>query len=191
MAGAKLFSKLNVSASYWQMKLDERSFDLLAFNTPFGRYKFKRLPFCVHCVSEIFSKRISELLNGLEGAAHIQDDIIIWRDGKEQHDNRLKLVLDRIKSCGLKLNRVKCVFGVKKIKCVGHINPQSIINKAPARIQRMLLHLQKYDIELQFTPGTNIPTADALSRASLKYTSSSMLDYQVHLLMSNLQVSKN
>ena len=41
MAGAKLFSKLDASAGYWQMKLDEPSSDLLAFNTPFGRYKFK------------------------------------------------------------------------------------------------------------------------------------------------------
>ena len=83
------------SAGYWQMKLHETSSALLAFNTPFGRYKFKRLPFGVHCTSEIFSKRISELLNGLEGVAHIQDDMIIWGDGNEQHDNRLRIVLTR------------------------------------------------------------------------------------------------
>ena len=97
MAGAELFGKLHASAGYWQMKLDELSSDLLAFNTPFRRYKFKRLPFGVHCAIEVFSKRISELLNGLEGVAHIQDDIIIWGDGKEQHHNKLRLVLDRIK----------------------------------------------------------------------------------------------
>ena len=89
MSGAKLFSKLDASAGYWQMKLDEPSSDLPAFNTPFERYKFKRLPFGVHCASEIFSKLISELLCGLEGVAHIQDDIIIWGNGQEQHDNRL------------------------------------------------------------------------------------------------------
>ena len=120
------------------MKLDEPSSDLLAFNTPFGRYKFKRLPFGVHCVSEIFSKRISEPLNGLEGVAHIQDDIIIWGDGKEQHDNRLRLVLDRIKSCGLKLNRAKCVFGVKEIKYVGHIFSHQGLQVDPSKIKAIV-----------------------------------------------------
>ncbi len=60
------------------MKIDETSSNLLAYNTPFGRFKFKRLPFGVHCASEVFSNRISEILDGLEGVAHIQDDIIVW-----------------------------------------------------------------------------------------------------------------
>lgn len=68
---------------------------------------------------------------------------------------------------------------------------QRNIDKAPPRIQRMLLRLKKYDIELQFTPGTDIPIADALSRASLSSMSKSTLDYQVHLLVSNLPVSEN
>ena len=71
MSGATIFSKLDASAGYWQVKIDETSSDLLAFNTPFGRFKFKRLPFGVHCASEVFSKRISEILDGLEGVAHI------------------------------------------------------------------------------------------------------------------------
>ena len=78
MSGAKIFSKLDARAGYWQMKLDEPSSDLLAFNTPFGRYEFKRLPFGVHCASEVFSNQISNLIDGLEGVAHIQNDIIVW-----------------------------------------------------------------------------------------------------------------
>ena len=34
-------SGLNVSAGYWHVKVDEASSDLLAFNTPFGHYKFQ------------------------------------------------------------------------------------------------------------------------------------------------------
>ena len=103
-----------------------------------GRYKFKRLPFGVHCASEIFSKRISELLNGLDGVAHIQDDIIIWGDGKEQRDNRLRLVLDRIKSCGLKPIRAKCVFRIKEIKYVGHILSHEGLQVNPSKIEAIV-----------------------------------------------------
>ena len=121
MARAKIFTKLDASAGYWQVKLDNESSDLLAFNTFFGRYKFKRLPFGVHCASEVFSKRVSEIIDGLEGVAHIQDDIIIWGANREVHDNNLRKVLERIKLSGLKLNRNKCSFGIHEIKYVGQI----------------------------------------------------------------------
>ena len=121
MSGATIFSKLDASAGYWQVKVDEASSDLLAFNTPFGRFKFKRLPFGVHCASEVFSKRISEILDGLDGVAHIQDDIIVWGTDQENHDNNLSKVLERIRESGLKLNKKKCEFGIREIKYVGHI----------------------------------------------------------------------
>ena len=45
MAGAQYFSKLDASSGYWQVKVDDKSADLLTFGTPFRRYCFKRLPF--------------------------------------------------------------------------------------------------------------------------------------------------
>lgn len=55
----------------------------------------------------------------------------------------------------------------------------------------MLLRLQKYDMELQFTPGNTIQVVDTLSRTSLPVVAESKFDYQVHLLLSSLLVSDN
>ena len=38
---------------------------------------------------------------------------------------------------------------------------------APKHLQRMLLHLQKYDLEIYFKPGKHMYLADTLSRAPL------------------------
>ena len=57
MSGAKYFSKLDASSGYWQIPLDEASSDLTAFSTPFGRYKYTRLPFGLHSASEVFQKK--------------------------------------------------------------------------------------------------------------------------------------
>ena len=64
---------------------------------------------------------------------------------------------------------------------------------APARLQRMLLRLQKYDINLIYKPGKLLKAADTLSRAQLTETAEEISEQdmksQVHLLYANLPCS--
>ncbi|KAI8511980.1 hypothetical protein Bbelb_110800 [Branchiostoma belcheri] len=64
-------------------------------------------------------------------------------------------------------------------------------SSAPARLQRMLLRLQKYDLLVQHRPGKEIPVAAAMSRRYLEETDdmSETLKAQVHMVTSNLPVS--
>jgi hypothetical protein len=43
--GKKYFSLVDTKKGYWHVELDDESSHLCTFNTPFGRYRFKRLPF--------------------------------------------------------------------------------------------------------------------------------------------------
>ena len=54
MPQAKVFSVLDATSGYWQVKLDEESSKLCTFNTPFGRYRFTRLPFGIKSAPEVF-----------------------------------------------------------------------------------------------------------------------------------------
>ena len=104
MKGAKYFSKLDASSGYWQIQVDQESSKYLAFMTPWGRYRFLRLPFGLHSASEIFHSEVSQIINGMEGVENSQDDIIIWGRTEEEHNERLFQVLERIRASGLKLN---------------------------------------------------------------------------------------
>ena len=42
---AKVFSLLDICSGFWHVKFDKPSSYLTTFNTPFGRYRWKRLPF--------------------------------------------------------------------------------------------------------------------------------------------------
>ena len=54
---------------------------------------------------------------------------------------------------------------------------------APPRLQRMLLHLQKYDLNVEYRPGTSLVIADTLSRAPSKETEMEDQDlFQVHTI---------
>ena len=138
MSDAKFFSKMDTSVGYWQIKLDEDSANLLAFNTSFGRYCFMRMPFCIHSASEVFIKRISEIIEGLDGVAYIQDNIIIWALDKKTHVERLCIVLDQIKKSGFKLNKKKCVFSINELKFCGHIFSDQGMKADPDKISAII-----------------------------------------------------
>ena len=61
------------------------------------------------------------------------------------------------------------IYGKHVIIETDHKPLESIYNKplsqAPSRLQRMLLQLQEYDIELRYKKGSEMYLADALSRA--------------------------
>lgn len=57
---AKLFPKLDATSGFWQIGLTEESSKLCTFNSPYGRYRFTRLPFSISSASEIYQRTISD-----------------------------------------------------------------------------------------------------------------------------------
>ena len=53
------------------------------------------------------------------------------------------------------------------------------ILSAPFRLQRMLLRLQHFNLDVNYKPGAQMFTADHLSRASLKATEKAQGNFQV------------
>ncbi len=105
LSKAKYFTVLDASSGFWQLKLDEASSRLCTFNTPFGRYRFLRLAFGMNSAPEMFHRTVGQLFEGIEGIATYIDDLLIWGETKEQHDERLRQVLKRTRIKNFKLNK--------------------------------------------------------------------------------------
>lgn len=120
LAGCTLFSKLDLTYAYLQLKVDERSAEILTLNTPKGLYKVKRLPFGISASSSIFQQCMDNILLGIPGVSALLDDVIIGGPNVQEHDKRLEEVLQRLSSSGLKLKREKCVIKVTDIEFLGY-----------------------------------------------------------------------
>ncbi|GFO20128.1 Pol polyprotein [Plakobranchus ocellatus] len=68
------------------------------------------------------------------------------------------------------------------------------MSNCPPRIQRFMLKLQKYDIQVTYRPGKEMIIADTLSRDPLTETepeaSTAYIDCQVHMIIQNLAISE-
>ena len=109
-AGAKVFSVLDAKCGFHHLLLDEESSYLTTFNSPFGRYRFRRLPFGICSAPEIFQRTMHELIEGLKGVEVIADDFIILGVGEtiesaqKNHDENLHAFLERCEERNLHLN---------------------------------------------------------------------------------------
>ena len=88
--GATVFTHLDLTSGYYHLKLHSDSTKLTTFITPYGRYCFKRLPFGISSASEIFQRRMTETLEGVEGVEASQDDILVVGRTMEVHDEKSK-----------------------------------------------------------------------------------------------------
>ena len=66
--GARVFTVLDVRHGFWHVPLDEVSSLLTTFNTPFGRYRWKRMPFGISSAPEVFQRRMHEVIEGLQSS---------------------------------------------------------------------------------------------------------------------------
>ena len=89
MPNATVFSTLDARSGFWQIKLDYESSLLTTFSTPFGRYRFLRMPFGLTSASEVFQRAMEELFTGYP-CAIIVDDLLVWGEGTADHDANLR-----------------------------------------------------------------------------------------------------
>ena len=137
-SNAKVFSKLDAKAGYWTVRLDEKSQKLTTFQSPFGRFCFKRLPFGLKVSQDIFQLEMDRLLEKCSGACGIADDIVIFGRNEEEHDSNLRQFMRVAKEHGLQLNSEKCEIKRDQISFFGNLYTANGMRPDPKKIKDLL-----------------------------------------------------
>ncbi|UYV75303.1 K02A2.6-like [Cordylochernes scorpioides] len=110
LQNAKIFTVVDTKDGFWNVKLSDESSNLTTFWTPFGRYKFLRMPFGLKTASEEYQRRLYEIFQGLEGIEIIADDILIlgkgdsYEEALKDHDRNLENLFKTARQANLKFN---------------------------------------------------------------------------------------
>ena len=141
LSHAKVFSVADVKNGYWHIALDEDSQDLTTFGTPFGRYKFKRMPFGIKVAPEVFQQKLHEALTGLPGIYAVADDILIAGEGRTyaeaevDHDKKLKTLLRQCREKKICLNKDKLRLKMRNVTYMGHLLTDEGLQADPKKLQ--------------------------------------------------------
>lgn len=137
LAGGKLFAKIDLKDAYLQLPLDAGTKEKLVINTPFGLYRYNRLPFGISSAPAIFQRYLEQLIQHIPGTANYLDDILVTGRTKSELLKTLSEVFQVFHHANLKCNIEKCLFGVPQVEYLGHIFSASGIKPTPAHIDAL------------------------------------------------------
>lgn len=133
-SGMQHFTILDMKHGYWHIPLTHQSSLLTTFNTPFGRYRFKRLPFGLHSSAEVFEKRVEQLFGDLNVSIYF-DDLIVAGRNQQEHDDNLKKLLARAREVNVKFNREKIQLNKPEVLYLGHIVSKEGLKPDPNKVK--------------------------------------------------------
>ena len=137
---AKVFTTLDAKDGFYQISLDEKSSKLTTFWTPFGRYRYLRMPFGVSAAPEEFECKLHEHLSDLQGVEVLRDDILVIGSGDNleeasiDHDENLLKLLKRAREVNLKFNSKKLNLRKPEVKYMGHVLSSEGLKPDPNKV---------------------------------------------------------
>jgi len=121
LAGCSIFSMIDLASGFHQVPMDSNSEEYTAFNTRYGQFQYKVMPFGLRNAPSTFQRMMNIILNGLIDKICVVyiDDILIFSKDKEEHLLHIKQVLDRLREYGLVASPEKSRFCLKQVDYLG------------------------------------------------------------------------
>ena len=135
LCGKKFLSIIDTKKGYWHVALDHESSLLCTFNTPFGRCRFKRLPFGVKLSQDVFQRKLDEVYKDIPNVMGIADDIMVCGSTESEHDQAFCKMLEANRKHNVSLNSEKLQFKQTQVDFFGHFLTENGIQPARGKLE--------------------------------------------------------
>ena len=93
------------------------------------------MPFGIKSAPEHYQKKMTQILEGLDGHISIIDDTLIYGKTQKEHDERVRAALQKLDEAGATLNPEKCEFSKREVKFAGHVISEDGIRSDPEKVE--------------------------------------------------------
>jgi len=140
IAGAKYFTSLDMTSGYNQIPVSKKDIPKTAFVTRHGLYEFNVMSFGLTNAPATFQRVMELALRGLQWSTCLVylDDVLIFGSTFDEHLQRLKQVLERIRAANLKLKPEKCSLMQAEVPFLGHIVSKDGVQPNPENISKVM-----------------------------------------------------
>jgi hypothetical protein len=140
MRGARVFSKIDLRSGYHQMKIRPSDIPKTAFSTWYGLYEFIVMSFGLTNAPAYFMNLMNKVfMEYLDKFVVVFiDDILIYSKNDSEHEEHLRMVLQKLWDNHLYAKFTKCDFWLDEVHFLGHIISKGGIAVDPAKVTTIM-----------------------------------------------------
>ncbi|WVZ76682.1 hypothetical protein U9M48_024635 [Paspalum notatum var. saurae] len=137
LQGACVFSKIDLRSGYHQLKIRPSDIPKTAFTTKYGLYEYTVMSFGLTNAPAYFMQLMNSVfMDYLDKfvVVFIIDDILIYSKIEAEHEEHLRLVLQRLREHKLYAKFSKCEFWIDEVCFLGHVVSKGGIAVDPSKV---------------------------------------------------------
>jgi hypothetical protein len=140
LQGAQIFSKIDLRSGYHQLKIRREDIPKTAFRTRYGHYEFLVMPFGLANAPAAFMDLMNRVFREFldQFVVVFIDDILIYSKNLEEHEDHLRIVLQKLRDEQLYAKFSKCEFWLEKISFLGHVISKEGISVDPKKVEAVV-----------------------------------------------------
>ena len=122
-ARSAMFSFMDRFSGCNQIRVAPRKAEKTAFRTPMGNFYYTVMPFKLKNAGATYQRVMTVIFHDMmhQELKDYVDDIVVKSRRREEHFHVLKRVFERCKAFKLRMNPLKCTFGVSSGKFLGFL----------------------------------------------------------------------